>query len=272
MWKVWSSFFLTSPAWILLLRTRHMPVPEITRFPFSFSHWVVSNSFVTPWTVARQAPLSVGFPRQKYWSGLPFPFSKGSAWPRDQTQVSCISCIGRQILYHRATREAHRIPLAPAFVSSQNGQAFCLQASPSWDPDLNSVNLNAVCNELWMFPWVINSVVCVCHLWFRLLIISSSRSLSEFAIFLAHVLPALPTDSAPPGFSSEPWLQTVRIVHYLGCQETAMVDLLNQSISTLFGLNYHLSELIRSVHSLPNCLRSVSLETEPERTHVPLIY
>ena len=29
--------------------------------------------FATPWTVARQAPLSTGFPRQEYWSGLPFP-------------------------------------------------------------------------------------------------------------------------------------------------------------------------------------------------------
>ena len=29
--------------------------------------------FVTPWTVANQAPLSMGFPRQEYWSGLPFP-------------------------------------------------------------------------------------------------------------------------------------------------------------------------------------------------------
>ena len=28
---------------------------------------------MTPWTVARQAPLSVGFSRQEYWSGLPFP-------------------------------------------------------------------------------------------------------------------------------------------------------------------------------------------------------
>ena len=27
----------------------------------------------TPWTVACQAPLSMGFPRQEYWSGLPFP-------------------------------------------------------------------------------------------------------------------------------------------------------------------------------------------------------
>ena len=29
--------------------------------------------FVTPWTVAHQAPLSMGFSRQEYWSGLPHP-------------------------------------------------------------------------------------------------------------------------------------------------------------------------------------------------------
>ena len=29
--------------------------------------------FVMPWTVAHQAPLSMGFPRQEYWRGLPFP-------------------------------------------------------------------------------------------------------------------------------------------------------------------------------------------------------
>ena len=33
----------------------------------------MSNSFVTPWTVACQAPLSMGFPRQEYWNRLPFP-------------------------------------------------------------------------------------------------------------------------------------------------------------------------------------------------------
>ena len=35
---------------------------------------VVTDSFETPWTVAHQAPLSLGFPRQEYWSLLPFPF------------------------------------------------------------------------------------------------------------------------------------------------------------------------------------------------------
>ena len=29
--------------------------------------------FVTPWTVAHQAPLSMEFSRQGYWSGVPFP-------------------------------------------------------------------------------------------------------------------------------------------------------------------------------------------------------
>ena len=33
----------------------------------------MSDSFATPWTVAHQAPLSMGFPRQEYWSGFPFP-------------------------------------------------------------------------------------------------------------------------------------------------------------------------------------------------------
>ena len=29
--------------------------------------------FATPWTVTHQAPLSMGFSKQEYWSGLPFP-------------------------------------------------------------------------------------------------------------------------------------------------------------------------------------------------------
>ena len=36
------------------------------------SHSVVSDS-ATPWTAACQAPLSIEFSRQEYWSGLPFP-------------------------------------------------------------------------------------------------------------------------------------------------------------------------------------------------------
>ena len=38
-----------------------------------FSRQVVSDSFCNPKTVAHQAPLFMGFSRQEYWSGLPFP-------------------------------------------------------------------------------------------------------------------------------------------------------------------------------------------------------
>ena len=50
--------------------------------------------FATPWTVV---PLSMGFPRQEYWSRLLSPFPGASSRPRDQT---CMSCISRWILYH----------------------------------------------------------------------------------------------------------------------------------------------------------------------------
>ena len=59
--------------------------------------------FVTPWTVAYQAPPSVGCSRQEYWSGLPFSSSRRSSQPRDQTWVSRIA--GRRFTIW-VTREA----------------------------------------------------------------------------------------------------------------------------------------------------------------------
>ena len=69
---------------------------------------VMYVSLRPPWTVALQAPLSMEFSRQ--WSGLPFPspgdLPNPEIEPRDQTHVSWISCIGKQILYHCTTWEA----------------------------------------------------------------------------------------------------------------------------------------------------------------------
>ena len=39
--------------------------------------------FATPRTVARQAPLSMGFSKQEAWRGYPFPSPKGASQPRD---------------------------------------------------------------------------------------------------------------------------------------------------------------------------------------------
>ena len=61
---------------------------------------VLSDSLRPPWTVAHQAPLSMEFSRQEYWSGLPCLPLGESSWPRDRTCVSYISCIAKWIFYH----------------------------------------------------------------------------------------------------------------------------------------------------------------------------
>ena len=55
------------------------------------SHFSHVQFFVTLWTVAHQISLSMGFSRQEYWSGLPFPSPGGSPQPRDWTQISHIA-------------------------------------------------------------------------------------------------------------------------------------------------------------------------------------
>ena len=56
--------------------------------------------FVTLWTVALQAPLSMGILQARILEWVAIPISRGSSWPRDRTHVSYISCIGRWVLYH----------------------------------------------------------------------------------------------------------------------------------------------------------------------------
>ena len=90
---------------------RNIPIAKFLEAPFRFSCckdtiWDCCLVFklyltlATPWTVAHQAPLFMGIPRQKYWSGLPFSSPADLFNPRDRTHVSCT---GRQILYHWAT-------------------------------------------------------------------------------------------------------------------------------------------------------------------------
>ena len=51
------------------------------------------------WTVAHKTPLSMGFPRQVYWSGLPFPTPEDLSDPGIKPVSLGSPCIGRQILY-----------------------------------------------------------------------------------------------------------------------------------------------------------------------------
>ena len=62
---------------------------ELGKFFACVSHSVIPDS-ATPWTVAHQAPLSLGFSRQ-YWSGLPFPSPGDLPDTATEPGVSCIA-------------------------------------------------------------------------------------------------------------------------------------------------------------------------------------
>ena len=47
--------------------------------------------FVTPWIAAHQVPLSMGFPRQEYWSGLPCPTPGALPQPKKRTCVPALA-------------------------------------------------------------------------------------------------------------------------------------------------------------------------------------
>ena len=55
--------------------------------------------FVTPWTVAHQASLSMGFPRQECWSGLPFPSPGDLLDPGIKPESSALA--GRFFMSHQ---------------------------------------------------------------------------------------------------------------------------------------------------------------------------
>ena len=84
--------------------------------------------FVTPWTVACQAPLSMGFPREEYWRGLPCPppgdlpqpgvkptslrspaltdrfFNTGATWEAPRIHISSYFGFPSHLGHHRALR------------------------------------------------------------------------------------------------------------------------------------------------------------------------
>ena len=74
---------------------------------------VLVSDLATPWTVACEAPRSMGFSRQEYWRGLPFPASGRLPSPGDQTQSSYVSCTDRWVLYHGAWEAQQWADLVP---------------------------------------------------------------------------------------------------------------------------------------------------------------
>ena len=93
------------------------------------SHFSRVQLFATLWTVAHQTPLSMGFSRQEYWSGLPGPPPGIISDPGiSNLQLPCC----RWILYHWGTGEAPKICpwswfYTPVWILDQINKTFCFQ-------------------------------------------------------------------------------------------------------------------------------------------------
>ena len=70
------------------------------------SHFSHVQFFATLWTVAHQAPLSMGFSRQEYWSGLPCPPPGDLPNPGIKPMSLMSPALAGRYFYHHTTWEA----------------------------------------------------------------------------------------------------------------------------------------------------------------------
>ena len=101
---------------------------EVFACACKLSHFCCVPIFMTPWSVAHRAPLSMGFSRQGYWSGLPCPSSKG-IFPTQGSNLHLLC-----LLYWQASS----LPLGPT------KKPFCL-----WLTSKFSLTLRMGRNGLW---------------------------------------------------------------------------------------------------------------------------
>ena len=87
-------------------------------------HYSHVRLFVTPWTVAHQAPLSMGFSRQGYWSGLPGPPPGDLPDPGTDPGSLMAPTLAGRFSTTSATWEAHFILITSLKALSRNTVAF----------------------------------------------------------------------------------------------------------------------------------------------------
>ena len=106
--------------------------------------------FATLWPLALQAPLSMGFFRQQYWSGNS---SKGSSWPRDLTHVSWVFYVDTWILYQWAIREVwHR------GLGDSAGKELACQYRRCWRKSVLNIHWKD-----WCLSWSFNTLATWCE-------------------------------------------------------------------------------------------------------------
>ena len=143
--------------------------------------------FVTPCTVAHQAPCPWNFPGKESENPLEWvaiSSSRTSSRPRDQIWVSCISCIGRQILYHCLTWVVGKIQFLAvmrlnSLLAVSRSCPYLLEATASpcgWPLHLRAATVHGICFGLcilsslpfWGHTWIIQDNFSILIFFFNL--------------------------------------------------------------------------------------------------------
>ena len=129
-----SNRIATSHMWPFKLKFKYIKLPISLMWPVaallnSNYRWL----FATPQTVARQAPLSMGYSRQEL-ERVAIPFSRGSSQTRDQT---CVSCTAGRFLPIWTTREA--LGSSQTILSDRDALQSCFSKC---DPSFSYISLN----------------------------------------------------------------------------------------------------------------------------------
>ena len=91
--------------------------------------------FVTPWTVTHQEALSMGFSRQEYWSGLPFPSPRDLPDPGIKPECPALQAdslsteLSRKFIASAKNRtdSYHKVAALNTFQNVNNGNIKCFQ-------------------------------------------------------------------------------------------------------------------------------------------------
>ena len=100
------------------------------------------NSFATPWAIARQAPVSMGFPRQGILEWVVISSPRGSSWPRDWTVSLALAGKGDSLpLSHQGSPE-----VTLAVVIRYAGEAEWLRSAHSKEGSPSTQQPGKVCS------------------------------------------------------------------------------------------------------------------------------
>ena len=120
--------------------------------------------FATPWILVHQAPPSMGLPRQESLEWVAISSSRGSSWPKDRIQVSCISYIGRWIIYHWVPWGipkilSYSVQFSRSIVSDSLRLHETQHARPPYPSPTPGVYPNSCPSSWWRHPAISSSVI-----------------------------------------------------------------------------------------------------------------